>query len=70
MGLSVGGAFALWRLLTAYSDMLARTFDQPVRGPLLMFGTPLVLASLTMLACFLPSRRATGIEPLAALRQE
>jgi ABC-type antimicrobial peptide transport system permease subunit len=68
--LGFGGAFALWRLLTAYSDMLARTFDQPVSGPLLMIGAPLVLASLTMLACYLPARRATGIEPVAALRQE
>jgi len=68
--LGFGGAFALWRLLTAYSDMLARTFDQPISGPLLMIGAPLVLASLTMLACNLPARRATGIEPVAALREE
>ena len=68
--LGFGGAFALWRVLTAYSDMLARTFDQPVSGPLLMVGAPFVLASLTMLACYLPARRATGIEPVAALRQE
>lgn len=68
--LGFGGAFALWRLLTAYSDMLARTFDRPVSGPLLMIGAPLVLAGLTMLACYLPARRATRIEPLAALREE
>jgi predicted permease len=68
--LGFGGAFVLWRLLTAYSEMLARTFDRPVSGPLLMIGTPLVLASLTMLACYLPARRATRIEPIAALRQE
>jgi len=37
---------------------------------LLMVGAPFVLASLTMLACYLPARRATGIEPVAALRQE
>ena len=68
--LGFGGAFALWRLLTTFSDMLARTFDQPVSGPLLMIGAPMVLASLTMLACYLPARRATGVEPIAALRQE
>ena len=70
LALGFGGAFALWRLLTAYSDMLARTFDQPVSGPLLMIGAPLVLAALTLLACYLPARRATRIEPVAALRQE
>ena len=68
--LGFGGAFALWRLLTAYSDMLARTFDKPVSSPLLMIGAPLVLASLTILACYLPARRATRIEPVAVLRQE
>ena len=68
--LGFGGAFVLWRLLTAYSEMLARTFDRPVSGPLLMVGAPLTLASLTMLACYLPARRATRIEPIAALRQE
>ena len=68
--LGFGGAFALWRLLTAYSDMLARTFDRPVSGPLLMIAAPLVLAGLAMLACYLPARRATRIEPVTALRQQ
>jgi predicted permease len=68
--LGFGGAFALWRVLTAYSDMLARTFHQPVSGALLMVGAPLVLASLTMLACYLPARRATRIDPVASLREE
>ncbi len=68
--LGFAGAFALWRLLAAYSDMLARAFGQPVSGPLLMAGAPLVLAGLTLFACYLPARRATRIEPVAALRQE
>jgi predicted permease len=68
--LGFGGAFVLWRLLTAYSEMLARTFDRPVSGPVLMAGAPLVLASLTMLACYLPARRATRIQPISALREE
>ena len=68
--LGFGGAFALWRVLAAYSEMLARTFDRPVSGTLLMVGAPLLLAALTMLACYLPARRATAGEPIAALRQE
>lgn len=68
--LGFAGAFSLWRVLAAYSDMLARAFGRPVSGPLLMIGAPLVLAGLTLFACYLPARRATRIEPVAALRQE
>jgi ABC-type lipoprotein release transport system permease subunit len=70
LALGFGGAFALWRLLAAYSDMLARTFERPVSGSLLMIVTPLILASVATLACYMPARRATRIEPITALRQE
>jgi ABC-type lipoprotein release transport system permease subunit len=50
--------------------MLARTFDQPVSGPVLMIGAPLVLASMSMLACYLPARKSMRIDPVVALRQE
>ncbi len=67
--LGFAGAFALWRALTAYSDMLARSFGQPVSGPWLMAGVPLVLSAFALLACYLPARRATRIDPAATLRE-
>jgi macrolide transport system ATP-binding/permease protein len=68
--LGVSGAFALARVFAAYSDILARSFGNRGYNPLLLIGAPLVLAGLAMVACYLPARRATGIDPMAALREE
>jgi len=38
--------------------------------PQLLVGAPLLLATLTMLACYMPARRAAKIDPLKALREE
>jgi predicted permease len=68
--LGVGGAYALARVFSAYSDVLARSFGLRHSNPLLIVGAPLVLAALAMLACYLPARRATEIDPMSALRAE
>jgi macrolide transport system ATP-binding/permease protein len=68
--LGVGGAFALARVFASYSDVLARSFGHRDNNPLLLVGAPLVLAGLAMLSCYLPARRSTRIDPMAALREE
>jgi len=47
---AVGGAYALARVFSAYSDTLARSFGQRDSNPLLLVGAPLVLAAMAMLA--------------------
>jgi ABC-type lipoprotein release transport system permease subunit len=36
----------------------------------LIVGAPLLLAILTMLACYVPARKSTRVDPLVALREE
>jgi putative ABC transport system permease protein len=62
--IGIAGALALYRLLTG---ML---FGVRPTDPLTIAATAFFLFAVTLLACYLPARRATRVDPLIALRYE
>ena len=66
IGLAIGVAasFALTRLIQRL------LFGVSATDPLTFVMIPLLLAAVALLACYMPARRATRMDPLAALRYE
>ncbi len=63
-------AFGTTRALGSYFDALSTITETTTSDPLLLVGAPVLLGTLTMLACYIPARRSTRIDPLVSLRQE
>src|SRR5438477_9750880 len=66
IGLAIGlaSAFALGRLITT------QLYQVSAHNPALLGGATILLAATALLACLLPARRATLVDPVQALRAE
>jgi ABC-type antimicrobial peptide transport system permease subunit len=62
--LGIAGAYGVSRLLIALIPSL------PTRDPLILAATSFALVVVALVACYIPARRATRVDPLVALRSE
>jgi putative ABC transport system permease protein len=64
IGVGLAGALAIGRLLQRFLIQTSPT------DPAILVGIAVLLAAVSFAAAFFPARRATGLDPLAALRYE
>jgi ABC-type antimicrobial peptide transport system permease subunit len=61
------GTVAAWALTRAMTHLLA---EISASDPVTYITVAIILTAVTLLACYIPARRATRVDPMIALRYE
>ena len=73
LGLRLLGAGTILGVIGAWvagRAMQSILFDVPTLHIATLFGTALVMTAVSLIACLIPARRATKVDPIEALRAE
>ena len=68
--LGLAGAYVLTRYLESWIGLSKMLFGVTVSDPLTYSTIALLLTLVALIACYIPARRATKVDPLIALRYE
>jgi predicted lysophospholipase L1 biosynthesis ABC-type transport system permease subunit len=68
--LAAGSALGLLGAWLAGRAMQSVLFDVPTPPIAVLLGTAFVMATVSLIACLIPARRATQVDPVIALRAE
>jgi ABC-type antimicrobial peptide transport system permease subunit len=67
---TIVGLGAGWAALRLMSSLFQIAATVSTSDPILVFGATLLLACVALIACYVPARKSTAIDPAVALRQE
>ena len=67
VAIGVAAAIILGRILSSFSNLL---YGVQPWDPLTLITISLVLIGTTLLACYMPARRAAKVDPMITLRYE
>jgi ABC-type antimicrobial peptide transport system permease subunit len=67
---AAGVAIGLAAALAMRQGIVALLYGVSPADPLTLVGTTALLLVVALVACYLPARRATSVDPLAALRAQ
>jgi putative ABC transport system permease protein len=70
VGATIGGAIGIVSALAGRRVLASLLFVTDARNPMTVVGVAALLGSLVLLACYLPARRASRIDPSIVLRGE